>query len=125
MRRDKPPSVRRRAIAQTLVTIATMLSGGALLAADKAPAAPPSSTPGPAPTKKPAKVVLVDINSASRAQLRTLPEIGDAEATRIIAGRPYLSKADLVSKNVIPAGVYLSIKSRIVALQKQEPKRKQ
>jgi DNA uptake protein ComE-like DNA-binding protein len=125
MRRDKPPSVRRRAIAQTLVAIATMLSGGALLAADKSPAAPPSSTTGAAPAKKPAKVVLVDINSASRAQLRTLPEIGDAEATRIIAGRPYLSKADLASKNVIPTGVYLSIKSRIVALQKQEPKRKQ
>ena len=68
--------------------------------------------------------MLVDINSASPAQLKALPGIGDTEAGRIIAGRPYLSKADLASKQVLPTGVYLSLKDRIIARQKQEPKRK-
>ena len=66
---------------------------------------------------------LVDINSASRAQLMTLPGIGDAEAARIIARRPYLSKADLATKGVIPTGVYLSLKGRVIAIQKSMPKK--
>ncbi len=57
----------------------------------------------------------VDINSASRAQLKTLPGIDDAAAGKIVAGRPYLSKAELVSAKAIPAGTYLSIKRLIVA----------
>lgn len=60
---------------------------------------------------------LVDINHASARELKTLPGIGDAEAARIIAGRPYWSKAQLVSKNVLPAGPYQSVRKRIVALQ--------
>ena len=67
---------------------------------------------------------LVDINGASRAQLKTLPGIGDAEANKIIAGRPYLSKAELVTKNVIATGPYLSLKDRIIAMQKSAPKPK-
>ena len=67
----------------------------------------------------------VDINSASRAQLKTLPGIGDAEAERIVAGRPYLSKADLASKHVIPTGVYLSLKNRVIAKQGRMPTKEQ
>lgn len=63
----------------------------------------------------------VDLNSASRAQLKTVPGIGDAEAERIIAGRPYLTKADLVTAKVLPAGIYLQIKNRVIALP--DPKR--
>jgi len=71
------------------------------------------------PSAKPAAPI--DVNSASRAQLKTLPGIGDAEAERIIAGRPYRSKADLVEHGVLPAGVYLSIKGRIIAKQQFKP----
>jgi len=60
-------------------------------------------------------VKLVDINSASKAQLKTLPGIGEAEAQKIADGRPYLSKADLVTSKVLPAGIYLSLKNRIIA----------
>jgi DNA uptake protein ComE-like DNA-binding protein len=60
----------------------------------------------------------IDINSASRAQLKTLPGIGDEQVDRIVKHRPYLSKADLVVAGAIPAGTYLAIKQRIVALQK-------
>lgn len=62
---------------------------------------------------------LVDINSAGLRQLKTLPGIGDAEARRIIAGRPYLTKADLATRQVLPTGVYISIRHHVVALQKQ------
>jgi len=64
----------------------------------------------------------VDINSAPAAQLKKLPGISEEQAERIVAGRPYLSKADLVAQGAIPAGTYLVIKRRIVALQKLPPK---
>lgn len=67
---------------------------------------------------KAAPVKAVDINSASKAELKTLPGIDDARADKIIAGRPYLSKAFLVTRNIIPAGVYETIKRQIIAMQK-------
>jgi DNA uptake protein ComE-like DNA-binding protein len=100
------------------------------LAAVPVSAAEPAAGAAPADqktaaVKKAAPVALVDINSASRAQLKTLPGIGDKEADRIVAGRPYLSKADLASKGVLPTGVYLSLKNRIIARQPLQPKRKE
>ena len=67
-------------------------------------------------THKPvAKVKLVDINSADKAALIKLPGMTDALADKIIAGRPYGSKAWLVSNNVIDAVAYDSIKALIEA----------
>ncbi|MBI5259888.1 MAG: helix-hairpin-helix domain-containing protein [Burkholderiales bacterium] len=91
-----------------------LLSAAAVLAL-----AAPAAWAAPDKADPPAK--LVDINSASVQQLSTLPGIGKADAERIVAGRPYLTKADLVTAKVLPAGVYLSIKNRIIA--KQDPKR--
>jgi DNA uptake protein ComE-like DNA-binding protein len=65
---------------------------------------------------------LVDINSASKAQLKKLPDIGDAEADKIIAARPFLSKADLVTKGVLSSGAYYSVKTKIIARQPAQPK---
>ena len=79
------------------------------------PMGKPSTAPQTPAADKPVK--LVDINSASRAELKTLPGIGDAEADRIIKGRPYLSKAELVTRNVMPEGVYVSLKKQIIAKQ--------
>ena len=58
----------------------------------------------------------IDLNSASRKQLMTLPGIGAEEADRIVASRPYLSKTDLVTKNALPIGPFVSIKHLVVAL---------
>ncbi|MEO7707389.1 MAG: helix-hairpin-helix domain-containing protein [Caldimonas sp.] len=65
---------------------------------------------------------LVDINSAARSELTTLPGIGPAEAERIIANRPYLTKTELVTKQVLPVGPYLSLKNQVVAMQKFKPR---
>jgi DNA uptake protein ComE-like DNA-binding protein len=102
---DKSPALPAwcRVLDAALLTLALVSSAGVALAAKDAAGAAP--------------VTLVDINSASREQLKSLPGIGDAEAARIVSGRPYLSKADLASRKVIPTGTYLSLKDRIVAIQ--------
>lgn len=65
--------------------------------------------------KAAAKIKRVNINNATRMELKNLPGIGDAEAVKIIAGRPYGSKAWLVTNNIIGRGVYEKIKNLIDA----------
>ena len=86
----------------------------------KAPATNPSKSTGqaPAPQTPAAQTGLIDINSASQADLQTLSGIGPARAKAIIAGRPYNGKDDLVNKNIIPSNVYEGIKDKIIAKKK-------
>jgi DNA uptake protein ComE-like DNA-binding protein len=83
------------------------------------PAAAPLPRRGPAVVEH-----YVDLNSASSKELMTLPGIGAAEASRIIANRPYLTKTELVSKNVLPLGPFLSLKRFVVAMPATVPKGK-
>jgi DNA uptake protein ComE-like DNA-binding protein len=61
-----------------------------------------------------AKTKLVDINSATKEQLMSLPGINAADADKIVAGRPFGSKAWLVTNEVISFGTYQAVKGRII-----------
>lgn len=60
---------------------------------------------------------LMDINSASEAQLASLKGIGDVRAKAIVKGRPYKGKDDLLKKKIVPKNVYEDIKEQIIAKQ--------
>ena len=73
----------------------------------------PAEKMAPAP-----KAELLDINSATADELDALPGIGKAYSAKIIAGRPYKGKDELVQKNIVPQKTYDDIKDKIIAKQK-------
>ena len=79
--------------------------------------ASPNRPSAAAPNSTHEQGALIDINSASSAELDKLPGIGSARAQAIIANRPYKGKDELAQRKIVPQSVYDQIKDKVIARQ--------
>jgi len=81
------------------------------------PSTPKDSSSDARTTTAAPKADMVDINSATAAELKMLPGVSENDAIKIIHGRPYADKSQLVSKKVVSEPTYEKIKDHVVARQ--------
>ena len=113
----------KRSQAVILTVAALAISATVALAADTPSTAPASGTT-PAKTehhstkstsKSTTKTVKTDINTASKEDLMKLPGVDDAIADKIVAGRPFKSSQDLVSKNIVTSSEFTKLHPHVTA----------
>ncbi len=116
-----------------LLTLGMLLPLPVMAQPTKAPEKPATTAPAtaPAPTAAPkstgtemkkepkqkgskkSTTAVVDINSGTAAELKKVKGIGKATAAKIIAGRPYTSPEDLVTKKVMTQKQFDGLKSQL------------
>jgi competence protein ComEA len=98
------------ALASSILLAQATSSKPAQTGTTTAPAASSSTS-----SSKTSKSQLVDVNSATKEQLDALPGIGAAYSQKIVDGRPYNSKRDLLTRKIVPQSTYDGIQDKIIA----------
>jgi competence protein ComEA len=106
---------------KNLISKIGVMACASLMASFLSFAQAPSTTKSPSAKKEvpststTAKHEVIDLNSATKEQLMTLPGVDNATADKIIAGRPYKMKSELKTKKIVSPDAYNKISSHVVA----------